>query len=145
MSEATLARAEPAPRQIPSRRRPRSAIVSAFLCAFAVACLSALALAGVVLTTDPSPREDRAFVVLTFLLGASVSCCGLLLLGRRGGPAASDLLKTGRRAALLGLACAGAVALQFNAAFDPTNLVFLLLVLLIVEMIFLARRQPDGS
>src|SRR5581483_724929 len=103
-----------------------------------------LALTGLVLLRDPGPEEQRLFVVLAMICGMALSTAGqLALLGAVEAPIGT-VLRAFRRAVLIGLACAGAIVLQLNSAFTLPNLAFMLLVLLIVEMIFLARRQ-DAS
>jgi len=106
-----------------------------------IAGLAAVALGALVFTTDPGQREQELFAGLLLLFSGSLSTTAILLFGRRTESALADTLRAFRRGLLFGLACAGAAALQLNAALSPPNLGFLLLVLLIVEMIFLARRQ----
>lgn len=103
--------------------------------------LAAVALGALVFATDPEPREERLFVLLLLVLAAGLSTSAMLLLGRRTDSAVADTLRACRRGLLFGLACSGAVVLQLNAALSAPNVGFLLLLLLIVEMIFLARRQ----
>jgi len=109
--------------------------------ALVIGLLAAACLATLVLTTDPSPENEQRFVGLVLMLGACLGSAFALTFGRRTDHSLADTFRALRRGALLGLACAGAAVLQLNAAFTPPNLAFLLLVLLIVEMIFLARRQ----
>ena len=88
-----------------------------------------------------TPTGRMTSLALVLLAAAGLGSIFALALGAHTGSALADSLRALRRGVLFGLACAGTVVLQLNAALSPTNLAFLLLVLLIVEMIFLARRQ----
>lgn len=109
--------------------------------AFVIAVIASAGAALLVLTADPDPRQERIFVALVLLAGAGVGSIFATAFSVRTDRPLTDSLRALRRGILFGLACAGVVVLQLNAAVTPTNLAFLLLVLLIVEMIFLARRQ----
>ncbi|GEM_PF-3232593 len=123
---------------------PHAVVTWARLFSGGLAAASGLALTGLVLLRDPGPEEQRLFVVLAMICGMALSTAGqLALLGAVEAPIGT-VLRAFRRAVLIGLACAGAIVLQLNSAFTLPNLAFMLLVLLIVEMIFLARRQ-DAS
>jgi drug/metabolite transporter (DMT)-like permease len=119
----------------------RSALAAALFFTLVLAIVAAAALTVLLLTRDPAAEEEQLFAGLTLCLGSALAMAGVLAFGRRTGSAVFDVLRAFRRGLLVGLACAGSAALQFNGAFSPANLAFLLLVLLIVEMIFLARRQ----
>lgn len=103
--------------------------------------VAAAGAAALVLTTDPDPRQERIFVALVLLSAAGFGSVLFRVFDGRTDRPLADSLRALRRGLLLGLACAGAIVLQLNAALSTTNVAFLLLVLLIVEMIFLARRQ----
>ncbi len=96
---------------------------------------------GLVLLTDPGTQQEELFIGLLLVLAAGLSSCALLAVTPRTGSPLADTLRAIRRGLLFGLAWAGAAILQLNGALTPPNLGFLLLVLLIVETIFLARRQ----
>jgi hypothetical protein len=98
-------------------------------------------MAVLVLFTDPDAREEQLFISLLLIAATGLGWAAMLVFGRRTGAALNDTLRALRRGILFGLACSGAAILQVNAALNPPNLTFLLLVLLIVEMIFVARRQ----
>jgi len=119
----------------------RSPLAGAIFCSLVVATVASATLTVLVLTRDPDVPGERAFVGLALAAAAGLASAIVLAFGRRTGSPIFDMLRGFRRGALFGLACAGVVVLQLNAAFNPANLAFLLLVLLIVEMIFLARRQ----
>lgn len=125
----------------PSSAAARSLTSGVASLSLLVAGLAAVALGALVFATDPAPRQQELFVALVLVLAAGLSTTAILLLGRRGDSPVADALRALRRGILFGLACSGAVVLQLNAALSPPNLGFLLLLLLIVEMIFLARRQ----
>ncbi|MFI5267406.1 MAG: hypothetical protein ACHQ7M_08525, partial [Chloroflexota bacterium] len=100
-----------------------------------------VALGALVFTTDPGQREEELFLGLVLIVAAGLSSTAILLFGRRTEFPLADTLRAFRRGLLFGLACSGALVLQLNAALSLPNLGFLVLVLLIVEMVFLARRQ----
>jgi hypothetical protein len=109
--------------------------------ALVIALLAAAGAAVLVLTTEPGPREERIFVALVLISSAGLGSIFARAFGAHTDRPLADSLRALRRGVLLGLAFAGAIVLQLNAALSPTNVAFLLLVLLIVEMVFLARRQ----
>lgn len=125
-------------------RSASAAIAAGLLLALAMAVVSGVALAVTVLGSDPTPDKERLFTIMALLLVTSLSAAAILVAGGRGDSPLADVLRAFRRGALVGLACAGSILLQLNAAFTPANLAFLFLVLLIVEMIFLARRQDTA-
>jgi hypothetical protein len=107
----------------------------------AVALLAAAVAAFLVVSTDPNPRTERLFVAMVLLATAALGSITARAAGGHSERPRVGSLRAFRRGLLFGLACAGAVVLQLNAALSLTNLAFLLLVLLIAEMIFLAHRQ----
>jgi drug/metabolite transporter (DMT)-like permease len=116
-----------------NRSLPSTLLVSSAIAAIAIAVL--------VLTTDPGTQQEELFVGLLLVLASGLASSAFLAFGRRTDSPLADTLRALRRGLLFGLAWAGVAVLQINAALTPTNVGFLLLVLLIVEMIFLARRQ----
>jgi hypothetical protein len=127
---------EAAPRSLPS------AVASLSLLGGGMA---AVALGALVLMVDPGEREEQVFVGLLLVLMGGLGTTCMLLFGRRSASPMADTGRAVRRGVLFGLACGGAAALQFAKGLSAPNLGFLLLVLLIVEMIFLARRQHPYS
>lgn len=125
----------------PEREAPGRRGIGPRFFAFVVAVVALAGAALLVLTTDPDPRQERIFIALVLLSAAGLGSIFATAFGIRTGRPLADALRALRRGVLFGLACAGVVVLQLNVALSPTNLAFLLLVLLIVEMIFLARRQ----
>ncbi|MBV8087668.1 MAG: hypothetical protein JO247_22910 [Chloroflexi bacterium] len=127
----------------PPDERParRSVHAAAVFFSLVTSIVSGAVLAALVLTRDPGKQAEQLFAVLALCSAAGLGSAAVLAFGRRTASPVMDLLRALRRGALVGLACAGAVALQFSGAFTPANLAFLLLVLLIAEMIFVARRQ----
>jgi hypothetical protein len=119
----------------------RSLTAAAASLALLTSGLAAVALGALVFTTDPDPREEELLAGLVVVIAAGLGATAILLFGRRSDSPLADTLRAFRRGLLLGLACSGAIVLQLNAALSAPNLGFLLLVLLIVEMVFLARRQ----
>ncbi|MDE3077673.1 MAG: hypothetical protein KGJ86_19820 [Chloroflexota bacterium] len=111
------------------------------IAAFGVLVAAALGIAVLVLTTDPTPRQEQLFTILVFVGVAALGTILALVLSSRGQSPGVDAARGVRRGILIGLASAGAVFLQLNDAFRITNVAFIALVLLIVEMVFLARRQ----
>jgi len=105
----------------------------------AVSVVAAVGLLAVVLLTDPGVREQELFVGLLLVACAGLAAAVMLAANKAANLAST--LRALRRGLLCGLACAGLVVLQLNGAFSIPNLTFLLLVLLIAEMVFLARRQ----
>lgn len=122
-------------------RTGRSFTAATASLALLISGLAAVALGALVFTTDPGQREEELFVALLLVVAAGLGSTAILLFGRRTESPLADTLRALRRGVLFGLACSGALALQLNAALSLPNLGFLLLVLLIVEMVFLARRQ----
>jgi len=112
----------------------RATLPGGTLFALALSTVAAVGLSILVAATDPGPREEQLFILLLLVLVAGVASAGLLLFGL-------GSLRAFRRGLLLGLAVCGAAVLQMNASLSAPNLAFVLLVLLIVELIFLARRQ----
>ncbi len=123
--------------EVPKPRRAGSAAAVALI----ASALAAAGLISLVTLADPGTREQELFVGLLLVLGAGIACSALLLLSPRSDSPLADMLRALRRGVLFGLACSGAVVLQLNGAFTAPNLAFLLLMLLIFEMVFLARRQ----
>jgi drug/metabolite transporter (DMT)-like permease len=105
------------------------------------AAIAGLAMAALVLATDPDTHREELFIGLLLIAATGLGWATTLIFGRRTGSPLADTLRALRRGLLFGLACCGAAVLQINNAFNAPNLVFLLLVLLIVEMIFVASRQ----
>ena len=126
-------------------RRRVSKIALPVLLALILALAAGAALAVLVLRTDPDQSTEQLFVCLLVATVTGVGAAGNLLFGARHASPLADTLRAFRRGALAGLALAGAAVLQLIGAFSPANLAFLLLVLLIIEMIFLARRQDPSS
>ena len=132
-----------AEQRTPGRRA--SKIGPSVVLALILALAASGALAVLVLRTDPNQSTEQLFICLLAAAVTGVGAAGNLLLGAHGASPLADALRAFRRGTLAGLAAAGAVVLQLNGAFSPANLTFLLLVLLIIEMIFLARRQDPAS
>lgn len=121
----------------PSRPLP----ATAGLCSLFLACLATVSMAALVFFTDPGTQQEELFVILLLVMSGGLGSAALLAFTPRTGSGLTDTLRGLRRGTLFGMAWAGAAILQLNAALTPPNLGFLLLVLLIVETIFLARRQ----
>lgn len=122
-----------------------SATAVSIVLAGGMALFAGITLAITVLTSDPTPDKERLFVLLSLMLATALTAAALLITGRRAGSGLASAMRAFRRGALVGLACAGTIVLQLNASLTPANMAFLFLVLLIVEMIFLARRQDVAS
>ncbi|MHB8619155.1 MAG: hypothetical protein ACYDAG_06230 [Chloroflexota bacterium] len=116
-------------------------LVSLVVAALALSGAGWLGIVILVLSTDPGVPERRLFTVFTVLATGGLGTIAALSVHDARPSRLLRGLRGIRRGMLFGLACAGAVVLQFNAALKPTNVAFLLVVLLIVEMIFLARRR----
>ncbi|HUZ77298.1 MAG TPA: hypothetical protein VMV93_06910 [Chloroflexota bacterium] len=112
--------------------------------ALGLSAAGALAMTILIVTTDPNPERERLFALLSFVVAGGVTTALALVLSSRAKSPAADLGRAVRRGVLGGLAAAGAVFLQFNAALKPANLAFILLVLGVVELLFLSRRQHPG-
>jgi hypothetical protein len=119
----------------------RSVVFTAQVVAIAASLAAWLALALLVLTTDPDASVERLFALCIFVGAGGFGTAFILALTHLSGPPVLHVLRGFRRGILFGLACAGAAVLQMNSSLTAPNMAFLLLVLLIVEMIFLARRQ----
>jgi len=122
-------------------RHSRSFPATVALCALCIAALAALGMALLVLFTDPDTRVEELFVGFLLAAAAGLGTAVHVAFGPRTHSPLIDALRALRRGLLFGLAWAGAAVLQLNGAMSPTNVGFLLLVLVIVETIFLARRQ----
>jgi hypothetical protein len=122
----------------------RTAAGVGLLLALAVAGTAAAMLAVLVLATDPTPQQVKVFVVLSCAIASGLGAAALLVFGGRTDNPVRDTLRAYRRGLLVGLACAGVIVLQLNQALSPANVAFVLLILLIFEMIFLARRQDSA-
>ena len=106
-----------------------------------ISAMALLALVILVATTDPGVREQELAVGLLLVVATGLSASTLLIFGRKTASPVADTLRALRRGLLFGLACGGAAVLQLNGALNAGSLAFLLVLLAIVEMIFLARRQ----
>jgi drug/metabolite transporter (DMT)-like permease len=125
--------------QAPSVARSLPATVA--LCGVCIAALAGLGMALLVLFTNPDTRVEELFIGFLLALATGLGTAAFLAFSRRTASPLADSFRAFRRGLLFGLAWSGAAILQLNGALSPTNLGFLLLVLLIVETIFLARRQ----
>ncbi|MGH2364665.1 MAG: hypothetical protein ACRDHX_08440 [Chloroflexota bacterium] len=125
-------------------RSHAATFVPAQVVALGLSAASALAMTILIVTTDPNPERERLFALLSFVMAAGVATALALVFSARAKSPAADLGRGVRRGVLGGLAVAGAVFLQFNAALKPANLTFILLVLGVVELLFLSRRQHPG-
>ncbi len=120
-------------------RRAKPGASGAAPAAFALSGLALAGLTALVLLTDPGLREQELFVGILLVATGGLAAGVLLAFGKATTLGAT--LRALRRGLLFGLGCAGAVVLQLNGALNLPNLAFLALVLLIAEMVFLARRQ----
>jgi hypothetical protein len=119
----------------------RSAIGIGLILALAMAGTAAAMLAILVIATEPTPQQIKVFIGLSCAIATGLSAAGLLVVGARTDAPLRDVLRAYRRGLLVGLACAGVIVLQLNQALSAANIAFVCLILLIFEMIFLARRQ----
>ena len=108
--------------------------------ALGVCGATGLAMMMLVLRTDPTPWNERVFVALL-----ACSCSALIMAGSLHLACALDgwlgIVRVIRRSCLAGIACTGVAVLQLMAGLTVANLAFVCLLLLIVEMFFVAG-QP---
>ncbi|HLY67076.1 MAG TPA: hypothetical protein VKU60_16190, partial [Chloroflexota bacterium] len=86
---------------------PERRAASAALFAVVSALGSGMALALLVMTTDPDPRQERVFVTLLLVLAGSLGTLATLAFAPSTDRPLAGALRASRRGALIGLACAG--------------------------------------
>ena len=110
---------------------------------FAVSAASGVALAAIVVATDPGWWSERVFLVLCACCCSALSTAGMLYLFQGKAMGWVEMVRALRRGCLAGAACTSLLMLQFAAALTITNVAFVWLILAIVEMIFLAGHHQQ--